>query len=166
MDLKNEKIRKSKRRFDRLNKKYLDIIDKLGYLRSLLKDYERLEHREECPLCNHKISSEYYKKKIPQIKSKIFFLEIWIDQNYNRNKIIKILKPITESKEKQRKERDKQILTYLNENRNRINKAIRTFELPNNIKTNDEMSLWNDAIQIQLDKKGIIENEDLEFILN
>ncbi len=37
-----EKVRKAKRRMSRLNKKYEEIIDKLGFLRATLKDYAKL----------------------------------------------------------------------------------------------------------------------------
>ncbi len=164
-DYKNEKIRKAKRRITRLNKRYDDIIDKLGYLRSILKDYERLVHREECPLCSHKISSEYYEKQIPQIKSKINFLETWITQNYSYAKRHRIGRPITELRYIKEKERKAQIEQYIIKNRNKLNKAIRTFELPTDIIANDEKELWNIAIELQLDKRGMSENEDLEFVI-
>jgi hypothetical protein len=158
-----EKVRKAKRRMNRLNKKYDEIIDKIGCLRVILKDYMKLEHRSMCPLCDSKINRSYYEKKIPEIKNKIKFLEMWIDQNYNYSKRCKIGIPLTLMREKLKKQHKQQILNYLSENRNRINKAIRTFELPNNIKNNDEKRLWNEAIQLQLDKKGMDENDDLEF---
>lgn len=158
-----EKIRKVKRRMTRLQKKYNDIIDTLGYLRATLKDYTKLEHRSTCPLCEQKINRDHYEKKIPEIKNKINFLEIWIDQNYDYSKRCRIETPIILMREKQKKQQDQQVRNYLNENRNKINKAIRTFELPEDIKNNDEKILWNDAIQLQLDKKGMDENDDLEF---
>ncbi len=165
-DYKNEKIRIAKRRMNRLNKRYYNIIDKLGYLRNIIEDYERLEHREDCPLCNHKISSEYYEKQIPKIKNKIRFLEAWIDQNYSYTKRYRIGRPITELTYIKEKERKAQIEQYIIKNRNKLNKVIRTFELPTDIITNNEKELWNIAIQIQLDKKGMDENDDLEFMLN
>jgi len=161
--VEEEKIRKAKRRMTRLNKKYHDIIDKLGYLRAILKDYTKLEHRNTCPLCEQKINTVHYEKKIPEIKNKIRFLEMWIEQNYNYSKRCRIGKPIAEMRDIQKKQRDQQVRNYLSENRNKINKAIRTFDLPNDIKTNDEKGLWNKAIQIQMDKKGMPENDDLEF---
>lgn len=157
-----EKIRKAKRRMSRLNKKYEEIIDKLGYLRATLKDYTRLEHRSMCPLCESKINRAYYEKKIPEIKNKIKFLEIWIDQNYNYSKRCRIGMPLILMEDTLKKQKKQEILKYLSENRSVINKAIRTFELPN-IKSNDEKVLWNEAIQFQLDKKGMEENDDLEF---
>lgn len=161
--VEEEKIRKAKRRMIRLNKKYDEIIDRLRYLRVILKDYTKLEHRSTCPLCEQKINRGYYEKKIPEIKNKIKFLEMWIDQNYNYSKRCRIETPIILMRDKQKKQQDQQVRNYLNEKRNRINRAIRTFELPKDIKTIDEKRLWNDAMRLQLDKKGMNENEDLEF---
>ena len=161
--IEEEKIRKAKRRMTRLHKKYDEIIDKLLYLRATLEDYTRLEHRSTCPLCESKIDKCHYEKMIPEIKNKIEFLEIWIDQNYNYSKRCRIGMPITLMREKLKKQQDQQVRNYLSENRNKINRAIRTFELPNDIKNNDEKILWNDALQLQLDKKGMDEIDDLEF---
>lgn len=147
----------------RLHKKYDEIIDKLGYLRVILKDYTKLEHRSTCPLCEQKINGSYYEKMIPEIKNKIELLEMWISQNYNYSKRCRIGMPIRLMREKQKKQQDQQVRNYLHENRNKINRAIRTFELPNDIKNNDEKILWNEAIQLQLDKKGMDEIDDLEF---
>lgn len=158
-----EKIRKTKRRLVRLHRKYHDIIDKLGYLRKVLKDYEKLSHRDTCPLCRGAISSTFYEKEIPKIKNNIGFLQAWIEQNYNHSKLCKIRKPTTELKAKEREAWVKKVKSYLNENRNKINKSIRTLDLPDDITTNNEKRLWNEAIQIQLDNKGMFENEDIEF---
>lgn len=161
--IEEEKIRKAKRRMSRLNKKYGEIIDKLGYLRATLKGYMRLENRSVCPLCESKIIRNYYEKMIPEIKNRIEFLEMWISQNYNYSKRCRIGMPITLMREKLKKQQDQQVRNYLSENRNKINRAIRTFELPKEIKTNDEKRLWNEAIQLQLDKKRMDEIDDLEF---
>lgn len=168
MNLENkdvkEKVRKADKRIGRLLKKYKDIIDKIGYLRKTLKDYEKLSHRTTCPLCRGTIDSYFYEKEIPKIKNKIAFLQAWIEQNYNHSKLCKIRKPIINLKEEEKKKRTKQVKSYFDENRNKINKTIRTLELPNII-TIHEKKMWNEAIRIQLDKRGMAENEDMEFYI-
>lgn len=170
MNLENkyekEKVRKANKRIGRLLKKHKDIIDKIGYLRKNLKDYEKLSNRTTCPLCRGTIDSSFYEKEIPKIKSKMEFLQAWIEQNYDHSKLCKIRKPIIKLKDEERKKRTKQVKSYLDENRNKINKTIRTLELPNII-TIHEKKMWNEAIRIQLDNRGMAENEDMEFeILN
>ena len=160
---KNEKILKAKKRINKLHTKYCDLIDKLGYFRSELKDCKNLTHRSECPLCRQKIDWKYFENKIPELERKIKIIEAWINQNYNYNRRCRIGRPIAELEYKQNKERKEQIELYLENNRNKLNKAIRTLELPMDITTNDEKEIWNDAIELQLDKRGMDEIDELEF---
>lgn len=165
-NIEKEKIRKANRRMTRLRKRYYEITDKLGYLRSLLKNHEDLINRDRCPLCRGIIDSIFYENEIPIIKSRIAFLEAWIKRNYNYSKRCKITKPIINFRNEERKNRTEKVRAYLSKNINIINKTIRTLSLPN-INTNDEKELWNEAIRIQLDKRGMTENNDMEFeILN
>jgi len=163
IEIKNEKIIRAEKRLKRLHTKYDDLIDKLDYFRSELKDFKNLTHRCECPLCKQKIESKYFEEQIPELERKIEIIETWIGYNYNYSKRFRIEKPITEMRERKQRERKQQVEGYLKENRNLINKAIRTFELPNDITTIKEKELWNKALQLQLDKRGMDENDDFEF---
>ena len=158
----SEKIRKIKRRLKRLHTTYDDMIDKFKYFQAELKDHERLSHRKECPLCRQKIDSEIYMKQIPELKRNIEIIEAWIVQNYNYFKLGKIRRHISILEVKRIKEEKREVEAYLKKNRNVINKTIRTFELPE-IKEIEEKKLWNEAIELQLDNKGMPENDDLLF---
>ena len=161
-EIENEKIQKTERRLKRLHARYTNLIDKLKYFRADLKSRERLNHRKECPLCGQKIDSEIHMKQVSVLKMKIEIIEAWIDQNYNYFKLCKIRRPITILNEKRVKEEKRKVEAYLKKSRNVIDKTIRTFELPE-IKEIEEKKLWNDAIELQLDKNGMPENEDLLF---
>lgn len=161
-DSENEKIRKAKKRMERLKKKYNELSEKLRYLRDRLKHCEELTHRSECHCCRQKIDPKFYEKQIPELKFKIEIIYAWISQNYDRFKLARIQKPILEKKNEERKKWETKINNYLKANRNLLNKAIRTFELPK-ITDIEEKKLWNEAIQLQLDNRGMDEDEDLEF---
>jgi hypothetical protein len=160
---KNEKIVRAKKRLKKLHTKYCDLIDKLGYFRALLKDYKKLSHRCNCPLCSQKIDSKEFEKQIPELEWKIKIIEAWIDQNYSYSKRGRIERPIADLRYKKEKEHKQQVQKYLTEKKNKLNKTIRTFELPNDIETIEEKELWNEAMQFQLDKRGIEEDDDFEF---
>lgn len=162
INTENEKIRIDRRRMKRLNSTYEKTINLLRYYRIILKDCKDLDHRSNCPLCKQKIDYNFYTKQIPELERKIKILEAWIDQNYSYSKTCKIAHPIIELEEIKRKEHQITVESYLKENRNALNKTIRTFELPE-INDLEEKKLWNEAIEIQLDNKGMDESDELQF---
>ncbi len=162
LEIENDKIRKAERRLKRLYSTYTDLIDKLSYFRAELKSREKLNHRKECPLCRQKIDSQIHMKQVPVLKMKIEIIEAWIDQNYNYAKRCKIGMPIAILNERRIKEEKRKVEAYLKQNRNVINRTIRTFELPE-IKEIEEKKLWNEAIELQLDNKDMDESDDLLF---
>lgn len=161
--LEDEKILRAKRRLKRLKAKADELGDKFGSFRSMLKEYKQLAYRETCPLCKQKINAKEFEDQIPKLERNIAIIDAWFTQNYTWSKKVKIEKPLRELKERQEKERKERVHHYLEKNRNKLNKAIRTFELPTDITTNDEKELWNEAMQLQLDRRGMDENDDLEF---
>ena len=78
-------------------------------------------------------------------------------------------RPLNKVKEQEKKEWNKKLEEYLIKNRNKLNKAIRDLELPNDITDNEEKNLWNDAIEKQIDNRNItyLDEFELQFeILN
>ena len=72
-------------------------------------------------------------------------------------------RPLNKVKEQEKKEWNKKLEEYLIKNRNKLNKAIRDLELPNDITDNEEKNLWNDAIEKQIDNRNITYLDEFEL---
>lgn len=167
--IKIERVRTHERRSKRLYKKHKKILEELNYLRYKFKNYSNLVDRVHCPHCEQTINPIFFKQKADKLKEKIDFLYAWIDYNRNYHKLCRIRKPIVEYNEELEKMEKIRINDYLENNRNRINKAIRDYNngvneyLPDCIITIEEKELWNTAMNLQLDKRNMDENEELLF---
>jgi len=122
---------------------------------------EELQDRLYCSFCEQKVDSDFYKAQIPEWRDKKDFLESWIDFNFYLEK--KLRRPLNKIKEQEKKEWNKKVEEYRIKNRNKLNRAIRDFELPGDIIETEEKKLWNDAIERQLDNRNIISLDEFEL---
>ncbi|MBA7492078.1 hypothetical protein ES702_02627 [subsurface metagenome] len=122
---------------------------------------EELQNRVYCPHCEQKVDSEFYKKQIHSWRDKKEFLESWIDFNFYLEK--RLRRPLNKIKEQEKKEWKKKVEEYLIKNRNKLNKAIRELELPNDITNTEKKKLWNDAIEKQIDNRNITYLDEFEL---
>lgn len=163
MDNQSKKIRLARKRLNRLETKYKKLITELDRLRIILTDYKRLTHREECPLCRQKIHSKYFEEQIPIIVKKMKVIEAWITTCYNYKKRFKIRTPITKLEEQQKREWKRKVNIYWETNKAKFNKTILTFALPTTVVSDEEKKLWNDAMNLQLDKRGLEEEDEFFY---
>jgi len=122
---------------------------------------EELQDRVYCPFCEQKVDSEFYKKQIPKWRDQKEFIEAWLDFNFYLEK--RLREPLNKIEEQKRKEWKKKVKDYILKNRNKLNKAIRTLELPDDIITDEEKRLWNDAIETQIDNRNITYLDEFEL---
>jgi len=130
-------------------------------LKDLRKKAVKLQNRSTCPLCNEKLSFFIYDKEIKN-------LDLLINKYFEKYRQDKIdfrekMKPIWENKAREQQDYKIKVEKYRIENKNKLNKCIRTLILPNIPEI--EKQLWNDAIEIQFDKRNLDELEDCYFKL-
>lgn len=159
--IENKKIERIKKRLSRRIKSYNRNIERLKYIRHKLEMCEELQNRIYCPYCEQKIDSDFYKKQIPSWRDKKEFLESWIDFDFYLEK--RLRRPLNKIKEQEKKKWNKKVEEYRIKNRNKLNKAIRDLELPNDIINTEEKKLWNDAIEKQIDNRNITYLDEFEL---
>ena len=141
--------------------------ERRDYLRHQIETYRRLEHRSACPCCDQKIDWEEYNLKIPDLEEKLKMVLDELELLYP--KIKELMKIEIEAKQLQQKIKTQQIEKYLQQNRNKLNKAIRDYHkgVKNYLPSipNSEKKTWNDAMELQLDKRGLDDNDELLFDL-
>ena len=154
-----------KEKLKKLRKEKEILIDKRNYYNNKLNNYKDLENRSKCPCCEQKINLEYFKKEIPIIEKKLTRIKEELDPIIK--KIIQLNITIQKINSEEQKKHKKQIIDYIQQNKNKLNKCIRDYNkgienyLPNIIES--EKKIWNKAMEYHIDSRNIIENDELYF---
>lgn len=150
---------------EEIRKEHKKLVDEFNYLKNKLNKYKNLDHRSECPCCDQKIDYKFYQLKIPDIESKLKFIDKRLNETIPL--LINLDRKCGEENDRRRKEHGLKITKYIKENKNVLNKAIRDYN--NGLETylplipNGEKQIWNEAIEKHLDNRNIDENEELYF---